>query len=523
MTTFRNPTLVLSLALLAAPASAVAQSRADLEELATRLAELRERAVALAPSVAEVTARASALRGLAPELATLDGLRLKGLPSLTAMPREPWDAQDPADSLYREARNALNRGNNGRAAYLFQQIYDRYPRSSYAADAYYWEAYARYRDGSTSNLNAALEALRRQQDRFPTAATRGDGDALTVRIQGELARRGNSRAAEDIQREAARAARDDARRDRERANREAERTARQSRTSCRGEDDERMAALNALLQMDADRALPILAKVMERRDEGSVCLRRKAVFLISQHSGAEAESMLLEAVRSDPDPDVKENAVFWLSQVNSEHATAALDSILKSSSERNVQEKAIFALSQQSSPRAAGALRDFAMRSDAPTSLRENAIFWLGQSGRGENLDFLKTIYRSAGQRSLKEKIIFALAQGDRADGQRWLLDVAGNPQEDLDLRKKALFWLGQSGSSLPELFSLYDKFSERELREQLIFVYSQRHEKEAVDKLIEIARGDRDPELRKKALFWLSQSDDPRVAKLLEDIITKP
>lgn len=520
MTTFRKPTLVLSLAVLAGAAPAAAQSRADLVELEAKAAAVRAQAAGLAPSLAEVTARVSALQGFA---ARLDGLGSRT--TLASTPRAPWDAQDPADSLYREARNALNRGNNSRAAYLFHQIYDRHPRSSYAADAYYWEAYARYRDGSTSNLNAALEALQAQQDRFPNAATRGDADALTVRIQGELARRGNSRAAEDIRREAARAARENGAQDRERdrASRNAERAVRVRRNNCRGEDDERMAALNALLQMDAERALPILAKVMERRDEGSVCLRRKAVFLISQHSGPEAESMLLEAVRSDPDPDVKENAVFWLSQVNSDHATAALDSILKNSTERNVQEKAIFALSQQSSPRAAEALRDFAMRSDAPTSLRENAIFWLGQSGRGENLDFLKSIYRTADQRSLKEKIIFALAQGDRADGQRWLLDVAGNRQEDLDLRKKALFWLGQSGSSLPELFSLYDKFSERELREQLIFVYSQRHEKAATDKLIEIARSDPDPELRKKALFWLSQSDDPRVAKLLEDIITKP
>ena len=43
------------------------------------------------------------------------------------------------------------------------------------------------------------------------------------------------------------------------------------------------------------------------------------------------------------------------------------------------------------------------------------------------------------------------------------------------------------------------------------------------MDKLLEIARRDADPELRKKALFWLGQSNDPRAAKALQDIIEQP
>jgi HEAT repeat protein len=63
----------------------------------------------------------------------------------------------------------------------------------------------------------------------------------------------------------------------------------------------------------------------------------------------------------------------------------------------------------------------------------------------------------------------------------------------------------------------------DREMKEQLIFVYSQRDEPAAVDKLLEISKRDPDPELRKKALFWLGQSDDPRAAKALQDIIEQP
>jgi HEAT repeat protein len=62
-----------------------------------------------------------------------------------------------------------------------------------------------------------------------------------------------------------------------------------------------------------------------------------------------------------------------------------------------------------------------------------------------------------------------------------------------------------------------------REMREQLIFVYSQRKDPAAVDKLFAIARNDPDRELRRKAIFWLGQSKDPRVAQFLSDLINEP
>jgi len=57
-------------------------------------------------------------------------------------------------------------------------------------------------------------------------------------------------------------------------------------------------------------------------------------------------------------------------------------------------------------------------------------------------------------------------------------------------------------------------------MREQVIFVLSQRGDKAAADKLFEIAKSDPDKQLRKKALFWLGQMDDPRVAEVLQDIL---
>jgi hypothetical protein len=111
----------------------------------------------------------------------------------------------------------------------------------------------------------------------------------------------------------------------------------------------------------------------------------------------------------------------------------------------------------------------------------------------------------------------------DDQESGKWLVGVARDRTQNIEIRKKALFWAGQGGASIADLASLYSAFDDREMKDQLIFVYSQRDEPAAVDKLLEIARRDSDSELRKKALLWLGQSDDPRAAKALQDIIEQP
>jgi hypothetical protein len=58
-------------------------------------------------------------------------------------------------------------------------------------------------------------------------------------------------------------------------------------------------------------------------------------------------------------------------------------------------------------------------------------------------------------------------------------------------------------------------------MKEQVIFVLSQSaQESEAVDQLMMIVDDEDDADLKKNAIFWLGQSDDPRVAEFLLRII---
>jgi HEAT repeat protein len=510
------------------PVIASAQARASvaLSAATPALAQVGPALARVGPALAQAGA------GMAHARAALamTGIRLSAMSGfdlddqdLDETPPAPWAQQDPADNLYTRARTALNRGRYVEAAGLFAEVYTKHPRSTYAADSYYWQAYALRRHGGDNSLRKALQVLELQKERAPNARTRGDADQLRTRICGDLAGGGDSECAEIISRIANEAVNPPTPPTQPVPPTPPDRPAQRARERCDNEDDMQGAALNALLSMDAERAVPILKKVLARRDPGSVCLRRKAVFMISQHETDDTEETLLNAARTDPDQEVREQAVWWLSQVDSPRATTALDSILRSSSDPALQDKAIFALSQQESPQARKALRDFALRPNVSEELREKAIFWIGQSDDGDALEFLKTLYTQLRSESSRDKILFSISQIEGQESQRWLLGVASNVNEDIELRKKALFWVGQSDIPVSELFNLYERMPNREMKEQLIFVYSQRDEKAAVDKLFSIARTETNPELRKKAVFWLTQTDDPRVADFLASLLEKP
>ena len=55
------------------------------------------------------------------------------------------------------------------------------------------------------------------------------------------------------------------------------------------------------------------------------------------------------------------------------------------------------------------------------------------------------------------------------------------------------------------------------------MFALSQRPPEEGVPALIRIARTNQHPELRKTALFWLGQSEDPRAISLFEELLMTP
>ena len=423
-------------------------------------------------------------------------------------PPAPYGEAGPADSLYKLGRDAINAGDFRRAAGFFAEISAKYPRSEYAPDAPYWRAFALYKSGRTEDLREALKSLDTQQSRFPKAGTINDGKELSTRVLGLLAQQGDVEAAERLSRETQEA---------------------QKRPCVRDDADAeiRAAAMNALLQMDAEGAIPIIKQVLAKRDECSIKLREKAVFLLSQKRTSETESIMLDALNNDPAASVREQAVFWLGQVRTDRAAAALEEIVTSSRDVELRTKAVHALHETNTLRSAAVLRRLAETETTPDPVREQAIFWLGQRRSPDNADLLRAMYGRLGRGERadewRKKVLFSLSQMRCCGNAAWLLAQGLDNANSADVRGHALWTAGQAGVAGSELAAVYERITDSEVKEKLIWVMSESRDRVATDKLIDIARTDKDTEMRKKALFWLGQKNDPRVRQILTEILTRP
>jgi HEAT repeat protein len=248
------------------------------------------------------------------------------------------------------------------------------------------------------------------------------------------------------------------------------------------------------------------------------------VYLLAQTKEEERADILLRVASTDPSVNVRREAVQWLSQVNTERAARALDSILFNTTDADLRDKSLYALSQHRSPVARLAIRRFAELSTVPTDLRVRAVYYVGNGRRnGDESDYLRGLFAKTASPEIREAIIRAVANQKTPDRTAWLLGVALDKKQELEPRKKALYYASQGGAELKELLPLYDELAgQTEMQDQLLYVYSQRREAEATDKLLQVAKSEKNPELRKKAIYSLSQRKDPRVKQFLIDLLNQ-
>jgi hypothetical protein len=159
---------------------------------------------------------------------------------------------------------------------------------------------------------------------------------------------------------------------------------------------------------------------------------------------------------------------------------------------------------------------------------------WVGGSSSGDASDVdLGTVPASEAAHYLlglaptlggnsADDAVTAAAFADASDLSPELTKLIRDDEASLETRKQALFWLGQSDFPTADLVRMRESLKPFALREHYTFVLSQRHEDAAVDGLIDVARHDPDPEIRKRAMFWLGQTTEPKAINFLRDILTR-
>jgi HEAT repeat protein len=154
-----------------------------------------------------------------------------------------------------------------------------------------------------------------------------------------------------------------------------------------------------------------------------------------------------------------------------------------------------------------------AARTEKDPDLRGDAIHLLGISGGRQQLIEL---YRTESSRDLRESIVHALFINGAADQ---LADIA-KTDTDPEVRLAAIHSLGLTGDHNGDVLrSLYSSQNDRRTREaviQALFLQNNAHA------LIDIARKETDPELKRSAVSKLALIHSPEATQYMMELLNK-
>ncbi len=455
------------------------------------LAAIHDQAATIASEAMEAARTATS--------AALAEARLSWGDGQSPMPVASRHPQDPADSLFVQARALLNRGDYRAASLRFKELQDKHPQSAYIPDAMYWQAWALYRIGGLPELREATTVLDRQRERFPRARIAGDAATLATRIRGALAARGDASAGRAVAEAAA------------------------AGQGCDTEDQSvRVEALSALNRTDPEAAAPLLERILARRDTCSARLRSAALVILGRRDDAKSVATLMGVARSDPSATLRTEAITWLARRPSDTVLGLLENLAKTEPDANVRRAAARGLIGYPSPRATQAVRALIEDAGTPDALKTELLTgFTAERMTADDATWLRTVYARSESSRVKQAIISAIARFGGDANQRWLMEVAGSEQESTSLRAHA-FSRVASTMTVAQLSQAYDNAAARNLRESVLRALAQRKEPEAADKLLDVVRRGTDPQLRTLAISLLSAKKDPKITAALLDLIDR-
>ena len=100
------------------------------------------------------------------------------------------------------------------------------------------------------------------------------------------------------------------------------------------------------------------------------------------------------------------------------------------------------------------------------------------------------------------------------------ILDLAKNGAPRL--RQRALFWIARRAESQAAgiITQAIDNDPDAEVKKQAVSALSQLPRDEGIPLLIKLARSHTNPVVRKQAMQWLGQSNDPRALSFFEEVL---
>lgn len=368
-----------------------------------------------------------------------------------------------ADRAYQRGTGALDERQFEKAIAAFGEV----PKSSPRADgALYWKAYAKSKLGQRTEALADIAEL---QKSFPNSRWINDAKALEVEIRQAAGQPVSPESETD--------------------------------------EDLKLMAINSLLASDPERAVPLLEKVFA--SSASPKVKERALFVLSQSGSSRAREIVAEIARGKSNPDLQLKALKYLGLFGGNASRQALADIYGSSTDVNVKREILhsFMVAQE---------RDrllTAAKQEKNTELRKEAIHQLGVLRAQAEL---WELYQADPAAEVKEEILHSLFIG--GSGEK-LAELA-RAEKDSNLRRKAIHSLGLMGKKYGDaLAALYASDPDKSIRMEVLHsLFLQAN----VKALIEIARKETNPELKKEAVHRLSLMQSKEAAEFMMEILNK-
>jgi len=461
---------------------------------------------------------------------------------------------DAAATLFRGGRDLITDQDWAKAQAKFDQLITSYPSDKNIDAALYWKAYAQNKQ---AQIDQCRQTLKQLLEKYPNTSWKEDAKILLAQTLGTTTQAyvvdttpsgaATIRPVDSVIAYAPAAPYAIA------APGSATVWAPDSLISSGNDDDPcefKIVVLQALFQTDVQRGIVAATDWLKPGSAQTLRCKSAALTLLGRNGGKAVTPVILGVARNESDIKLRARAISALGATNDDSVVEALRDFALTSTDNDIVEASLYALSHHSSERAIVVLGEIASNSGKPISLRRQAISNISTRPGEPAVDALLKIYDSDQTVEIRRSVIsgFGNRKSERAGAK--LLEIARG-SDVVELRKGAISALSRRGGDkvIDNLLALYDSEKNEELKDQIMnalgsgaVIYSSNgdtpmpkavavaggpgsrsrmSDQRVVLKLIEIARNPQTPmERRRRAIGWLSRSNDPAVTKFLEDLL---
>ena len=280
--------------------------------------------------------------------------------------------------------------------------------------------------------------------------------------------------------------------------------------------------------MDSAAVTPTLNAMVDDRELPRDARRSALTWTVRRRSApdglapAALVALLSRLAKDDTEHStLRQAAVGHLSRLERGEGIPALVALTEGRSDGWLARQAAEGLGRHGDPRARRAVRAIIADAERPADVRAAAIQGLGgEYGTVKDAEALIAAWTHLGTDGLRDAALSTMASLGGTASRGFLLKTVRDEGAASRQRRRAAGLLERVGVPARELVTLYDGVSDGEVRNQLIDLLAQAGTREAVAKLLRIAKEDTQPAARRRAIAALGKRDDPAVREALRSMV---